>query len=134
VQYRVYGPPYIADKLREAFSTASIREAAEQFLERRNSFLAGGSWVANSYERAGKLAAFAHNWPSAGGADYYSDYGHVSNPSGACAWLPRDRDGQLYLRFADGQLVRTRQDWAEFYAVGGAHGPGATTRFVSAWR
>lgn len=136
VQYRVYGPPYTQAKLKEAFSTRSLKDAAQDFLGRRDAFLTK-AWVkaqADPYAAAGKCAAFAHNWPTAGGADYYAEYGHVSNPGGACSWLPRDRNGLLYIRFPDGVLVQTRQEWAEFYAIGGKHGAGKVTRFVTAWK
>lgn len=138
-QYRVYGPPYayqLAEtgaSLRDAFGAICVRMAAEQFLARRAVFLSTGAWSEGHVERAGRLAAFAHNWPTAGGADYYSQHGHVLNPNGACSWLPRDKSGNLIVRFPDGKLVVTRQDWAEFYAMGGVHGEGAVTRFVTSW-
>lgn len=138
-QYRVYGPPYATSgtpengvTLSTAFSPGSITLAAADFLGRRDLFL-NKPWVGRSIERASRVAAFAHNWPYQGGADYYAVYGHVQNPDGACSWLPRDKDGNLVCRFPDGVLVRTRQDWAEFYAMSGEHGEGMVTRFVESW-
>jgi hypothetical protein len=142
VQFRCYGPPYDMTAMEEAFSLRSIRIALvgddehPGFIPRRDGFLSK-AWVAkqtDKYAAAGKVAALAHNWPSQGGADYYALYGHVYNPTGACSWLPRDKNGDLYIRFPDGVLVQTRQDWAEFYAIGGKHGPGMVTRYVTAWK
>lgn len=139
-QYRVYGPPFMVDgsaddgaTLTEAFGATCVRRAAEELLQRRAAFFKNGAWSRGNAERAGRLAAFAHNWPHQGGADYYAEHGTVSNPNGACTWLPRDRNGNLIVRFPDGTLVRTRQDWAEFYAMSGKHGEGAVTRFVTSW-
>jgi hypothetical protein len=115
-----------------AFHPASIKLAAAAVIERRSTFL-NGSWVNGNMERAGRLAALAHNWPTEGGADYYANNGHVQNPTGICTWLPRDKAGNLVCRFPDGLLVQTRQDWADYYAMGGRHGEGQTTRFVTSW-
>lgn len=131
-QRRVYGPPFSVAAMKNAFGWQSLRQAASELLYRRNAFLTG-AWVAGDKERAGRLACFAHNWPSAGGADYYADHGHVYNPYGLCSWLPRNKLGQLYITFPDGTLVRTRQDWAEFLAMGGVHGEGKYARWVVSW-
>lgn len=138
-QYRVYGPPYAVREapakgvtMMTAFSPSSIAMSATDLLLRRKDFLQQ-PWSAGNMERASRLAAFAHNWPHQGGADYYAVYGHVQNPTGLCSWLPRDSNGNLIVRFPDGVLVRTRQDWAEFYAMGGKHGEGMLTRFVGSW-
>ena len=129
-QRRVY-TPFTQAALKLAFGWQGLRQSASELLARRNSFL-GLPWVGSSRERAGRLALFAHNWPHVGGADYYAQHGHVSNPNGACAWLPRTKLGLLYLKFPDGALVKTRQDWAEFLAMGGIHGEGKYARYVSA--
>jgi len=130
-QYRVYGPPYAqgeADKgasLTEAFGQACVRMAAKDFLLRRDSFLRSGAWSTGRHERSGRLAALAHNWPA--GAAYYADHGHAPNPGALATWVP------VGLRFPDGAPVRTRQEWCEFYAMGGVHGEGRTTRYVTSW-
>lgn len=132
-QRRVFGPPYSVEKLEEAFGPICVRLSADEYLERRKAFFDAGAWSKGNIERASRLAAFAHNWPHQGGADFYADNGHVSNPTGIATWLPRDRNGDLIVRFPDGWLVQTRQEWAEFYAMGGIHGPGQVTRFVTSW-
>lgn len=136
-QYRVYGPPYAVREaiegasMWEAFGPFCVRKAADDFLERRASFLREGAWSKGNPERAGRCAALGHNWPA--GALFYSQHGSVSSPNAPATWLPRDRDGNLIVRFPDGVLVTTRQEWAEFYAMGGRHGEGTVTRFVTSW-
>lgn len=131
-QRRVYGPPYNFDALKAAFGPKSLDRAATELRDRKAAFL-DEPWVNRNSERAARLAAFAHNWPHAGGADYYAQHGHVQNPDGACTWLPRDRDGKLYVKFPNGVLVKTRQDWAEFLAMGGRHGESRYCRYVTVW-
>jgi hypothetical protein len=130
-QYRCYGPPYDFSALLAAFNPAtSALRAARDLKNAKEKFHKLNSSL--SQEVLWKLAAFAHNWPTQGGADYYAIHGHVQDPTAACTWLPR-KAGKLFVTFPDGTLVRTRQDWAEFYAMGGPHGPGMTTRFVRTW-
>lgn len=131
-QRRVYGPPYALDALKAAFGPRAIDRAATELRDRKAAFM-GDAWVNRNAERAARLAAFAHNWPHAGGADYYAQHGHVYNPTGECSWLPRNSAGQLYIKFPDGVLVKTRQDWAEFLAMGGRHGESRYCRYVTVW-
>ena len=126
MQLRCYGPPYRQGALWQAFSPLmALRKASGDFISRRNSFLKR-AWVAGSHERAGRVAVLGHNWPS--GADYYADHGHAPSPDAPAPWVPAG------VRFPDGTPVTTRQDWAEFYAVGGKHGEGRITQFVTDWR
>lgn len=136
VQYHVPGPPFDQAALKAAFSIVSVKRAAQEFMERRDLFLSE-AWVRKQpdrYEAAGLVAAFAHNWPTQGGADYYAVYGHVQNPDRPCSWVPRNRDGSIAVHFPDGAPVVTRGDWAAWYAIGGPHGPGLITAYVTAWR
>lgn len=131
-QRRVYGPPFSHQALKDAFGVRAITRAVEEVKSRINFFVVD-PWVKGIRERAGRLAVFAHNWPYQGGADYYAIHGHVSNPNGSCSWLPRNSRGQLYVKFPDGALVVTRQDWAEFIAMGGKHGESRYCRYVTSW-
>jgi hypothetical protein len=62
-------------------------------------------------EYAWRLAALAHNWPSA--ADTLSKGGTLSTTREA-TWVPAS------VRFDDGADVYSWRDWAEFYALGSA--------------
>lgn len=124
-QWRVEGPPYSLDGLREAFSPQRAGlMAAQAFLDRRAGFL-GRSWVGASKERAGRCALLAHNWPA--GAASQARYGWVPSPTSVASWVP------LGVRFPDGAYVTTRQQWAEFYALGGPHGSGVIASSVKDW-
>jgi hypothetical protein len=129
-QLRVFGPPFVEGLLRAAFRPVdSGLTAADAFLSRRTS-LAGKAWTGGSRERAGRCALMAHNWPTAGGADYIAEHGRCSNPDGKCTWLPRDVAGVSLVHFTDGSRVETRWDWCQFYAMGGAHGEASLARGV----
>lgn len=130
VQRRVYGPPYGLDALRTAFDPEVAAAAALTDLRGRARGFASG---AAPGEREWRLGAMAHNWPSAGGADYIAVHGKCSSPNESCSWLPRNAKGALYIRFPDGALVQTRWDWCQFYALGGVHGEGMVTRYVTRW-
>lgn len=131
VQQRVYGPPYGSSALRTAFDPELAAAGSLAVLtDRARGFAAKGKQPG---EREWRLAAMAHNWPTAGGADYIALHGKCSQPDSPCAWLPRDKSGQLYIKFDDGTLVRTRWDWCCFYAMGGPHGEGKVTRYVTKW-
>jgi hypothetical protein len=113
-QLRVYGPAYSRTKLEQAFCpVCSGGEAMRAFLKRRDGFL-GRAWVGQSMERAGRCALLAHNWPA--GADFWSRTGHTSSPARLASWVPAG------VKFPDGAPVRTWDEWAAFYAMGGPHG------------
>jgi hypothetical protein len=129
MQYRVYGPPYDAARLRFAFDAqAAMTSAARDFLATADR-LARNTWVMRQGDRrsewAKRLAVLAHNWPVA--AQAWSFNGTCSNPNGLAIWAPTSA------RFPDGAPVLTRRDWCEFYALGGPHGEGAITKYVRAW-
>lgn len=130
MQYRVFGPPYDRRKLEIAFDPVeSMLEAAGDFLARTVT-LGKGSWVSSQLrslrpELAKRLAVLAHNWPA--GALDYAARGSVNNPTGIATWVAAGT------KFPDGTAVTTRGQWAEFYAMGGRHGEGAITKYVTDW-
>lgn len=131
VQLRCYGPPFNSDAIKTAFSVVgSCEHAAALVVDQRDGFLTF-SWAKGSRERAGRCAALAHNWPA--GASHYAEHGQAPTPAGKCTWVPRDSSGRSLVHFPDGLPVETRQDWCEFYALGGPHGEGQASRFVTAW-
>jgi peptidoglycan hydrolase-like protein with peptidoglycan-binding domain len=133
VQRRVLGPPFDAAALRNAFDTRlQLTRIAEEWQTRRNAFLQL-AWAHDNYERAGRCAALAHNWPD--GAEQMAKNGTVDNPRQKATWIPRDENGISLVHFPDGTLVDTRGQWCEFY-VGFAerHGPGMVGRYVTDWR
>jgi hypothetical protein len=89
--------------------------------------------VAQRKEMALRIALMAHNWPEAGGASFIAVHGKCSNPDAPCTWLPRDKNGNLVVRFPDGKLVQTRWEWCQFYAFGGPHGEARMTKYVEGW-
>jgi hypothetical protein len=109
VQIRVLGPPYDADV----------------FLQRRDTLGRLPTARARGAEFTDRCAALAWNWPFA--ADQYARNGGLPDPGRIADWVPA---GAL---FPDGAHVRTWKDWAEFYAIGGRHGDGRVTRFVTSW-
>lgn len=124
VQRRVY-TPYSISALKSAFSPlVAAQDALRSFDARRDEYL-GQGWVGTSNERAGRCAALAHNWPA--GALSQAKYGHVPSPDTLATWVPQG------VRFPDGAPVRTRQEWGQFYALGGPHGEGHVTYFVTSW-
>lgn len=135
VQRRASGPPFDPAVLKGAFDPVAACDwaATDQyhgFIPTRDKFLAR-AWAKGNRERAGRCAALNHNWPA--GATYYADHGYAPSPSSLCTWVPRDDAGRSLVHFTDGTRVETRQDWCEFYALGGKHGEGQAARFVTAW-
>lgn len=135
VQRRVIGPPFSQSALKGAFSPVaacewSVTDPDHGFIPTRDRLMLK-TWAKGNRERAGRCAALNHNWPA--GAAYYAEHGHAPSPTLACSWLPRNADGTSRVRFPDGARVETRQDWCEFYALGGKHGEGQASRFVTAW-
>lgn len=130
-QMRCYGPPFDQAALKTAFSPLdSCDRALTVLIDQRDGFISH-TWAKGSRERAGRCAALAHNWPA--GASYYAEHGHAPDAQAKCTWVPRDANGVSRVRFPDGAAVETRQDWCEFYALGGRHGEGAASRFVTSW-
>lgn len=146
MQHRVYDP-YIHSALEDAFyAPVAIMDACHDLRDRAygNPKRAGfPGFMTSPYvlslpkakrkEAALRLALMAHNWPAAGGASYIAIHGKCSNPDGACSWLPRDKRGNLVVKFPDGKLVQTRWEWCQFYAFGGAHGAARMTKYVEGW-
>jgi hypothetical protein len=107
MQIRVY-EPYVFDALAQAFDPyAAMHEAADRFDVAKNKYLTYG-WTRNSRVRSEKCALFSHNWPV--GANDIAFDGQIYNPDGIAAWVP---DG---VKMLDGTPVRTRKEWAQFYA------------------
>jgi hypothetical protein len=123
IQRRVYGPPYDAHTLRLAYAPAAALDSAAMELEARAQTFRG---YGRSVERCWRLAALAHNWPWAAGQ--LARHGALPSPDDPAPWVPNG------LRFPDGVLVHTRAQWCEFYALGGRHGEGRATRYVTDWQ
>lgn len=131
-QFRCY-TPFQLDSLRLAFSPrdAGIK-AMRAFVTLRDSFL-GKPWVGKSIERASRCAIMAHNWPTAGGADYIAVNGKCFNPDALCSWVQR-KDGVSLVKFPDGTRVETRWQWCCFYAgFDRTHGQGPIPSAVTSW-
>lgn len=125
MQIRVYGPPYDQAKLRAAYAPgAAMQQTADSWEERYNLYRTY-TFSRSRVEHAKRCAALAHNWPYA--AEQYAKFGKLPNPNNVATWVPSG------LKFSDGVPVRTWKDWAEFYAMGGVHGEGAVTRYVTDW-
>jgi peptidoglycan hydrolase-like protein with peptidoglycan-binding domain len=125
MQWRVYGPPYDIDDLRSRFDPlGAMNDTAVVFLQRVEQFR-NGRWVAGREDRAKRCAVMAHNWPV--GAASIAATGTCSSPSSPCTWVAAGT------KFPDGTPVRTRWEWCQFYAMGGAHGEGSITRYVTDW-
>jgi hypothetical protein len=123
VQRRVYGPPFGFEALKAAYAPrTAMQNAAEEFVERIRTF--GALPYAKAVPGwAVRCAALAHNWPYAAGQ--YARYGRLPAPTRIATWVPAGT------RFADGTPVRTWDDWARFYALGGSHGAGRVTRYLA---
>lgn len=126
VQIRVYGPPYDRKALEVAYSPRRVMlAAANDFLDRYRRFRTFPHAELRGREYALRCAALAHNWPYA--AEQLARYGRIPNPGGAAGWVPPS------VRFPDGTPVRTRLEWCQFYAMGGPHGEGTVTKYVTSW-
>lgn len=105
-QRRVYGPPFNTAAVIAAFDPqANVNRAVADLHNREAIFRAR----VGKGERAWRLAALAHNWPS--GADTLSRGGSLSTTRTA-SWVPAG------VKFTDGAPVRTWAEWAQFYAMG----------------
>jgi hypothetical protein len=126
MQVRVYGPPYGPRELRYAFAPgAAMERTAADVLERYAQYRRMTYASRRPREFAMRCAALAHNWPYA--AEQYARNGGLPNPYRIASWVPEG------VKFPDGYPVRTWKDWAEFYAMGGAHGEGRVTQYVRDW-
>lgn len=128
MQFRCYGPPFDKAPMQMAFDPLSAMLAAADSFSARAEFFAGQPGVKgrrDAIEFAKRLAVLAHNWP-AGAADIARD-GVLTRPGDPATWVASGT------RFPDGHMVTTRIDWCEFYSLGGAHGEGRMTRYVTDW-
>lgn len=129
MQIRAYGPPFERAVLRTAFDPGeAMRHSAQQLITRAQEFEIA-AWVrrqgAGRREWSLRCAVLAHNWPA--GAAAVARTGTCSSPDAPASWVPAGA------RFPDGAPVRTRREWCQFYALGGPHGDGAITRYVTGW-
>jgi hypothetical protein len=128
MQYRVYGPPYDLEAMRSAFNPVqAMLRAGTDFLARTEAFTAYAAVRnhAKPQEFAKRLAVLAHNWP-AGALDLAKD-GLLSRPNDLATWVPSGA------KFPDGTAVKTRLQWAQFYALGGIHGEAVIAKYVKEW-
>lgn len=126
MQIRVYGPPYSQERLRYAFAPgAAFVFTANQLLDRYESYRRMAYAAKGGQEFSLRCASLAHNWPFA--AEQYARFGKLPNPDRRATWVPEG------VKFPDGAPVITWKDWAQFYAMGGIHGEGRVTRYVTNW-
>jgi hypothetical protein len=130
MQYRVFGPPYSAGRMEFAFDgLAAMKSAGQEFLDRYRVFSKGayvlGRPAAQRTELAKRIAIMAHNWPA--GAQSIAGKGTCSSPTAPATWVAAST------KFPDGAPVRTRQEWCEFYAMGGRHGEASIPKYVKSW-
>jgi Putative peptidoglycan binding domain len=126
VQIRVYGPPYDVGAMKSAYAPAgALDKVAADFLTRTDTYRAMAYAARHPAEFAQRCAALAWNWPFA--AEQYAKFGGLPDPNKVASWVP---DG---IKFPDGAFVVTWRDWAQFYAMGGPHGEGRVTRYVTSW-
>jgi hypothetical protein len=104
MQYRVFGPPYSAGRMEFAFDGLAAMKSAGL---------------------AKRIAIMAHNWPA--GAQSIAGKGTCSSPTAPATWVAAST------KFPDGAPVRTRQEWCEFYAMGGRHGEASIPKYVKSW-
>lgn len=128
MQYRVYGPPYSYERMLMAFDPGEAMSQAGHEFEVRTASFWSAAWVLKQPHRpeaAKRCAILAHNWPA--GARAIADHGVCSNPDSLATWVP---DGVI---FPDGAPVRTRMEWARYYAMGSVHGEAAIPKYVTNW-
>lgn len=131
MQYRVYvqiDGSYAFTDLLDAFSPESAMfRAGQDFLTRADAFYAaaGVKGRADRTEFSKRLAVLAHNWPS-GASDIAKD-GKLTNPDGVASWVPAG------VKFPDGQIVNTRWEWCQFYALGRGSWNGSIPKYVTDW-
>lgn len=129
VQIRCIGPPFSQSALRLAYDPImAMGRVAASFLDQTVAFSQQAYSKAQPLEWAMRCAALSWNWPWA--ANQYAIAGKLPNPSRDATWAVVN--GQR-IKFPDGAPVLTYDDWARFYALGGRHGEGRVTRFVTKW-
>ena len=116
VQIRCYENPegtYSLSDLQLAFSPYdAMLWAAGRFNEAKSHYLTYG-WCRNNRVRAEKCALLYHNWPV--GANDIAFEGILSNADKDATWALKNGTTP-YIKFLDGEFVKTRRDWANFYA------------------
>lgn len=116
VQMRCYengDGSYVLADLQLAFSPYdAMLWAADRFLAAKDHYLTYG-WTRNNRIRAEKCALLYHNWPV--GANDIAFEGRLNSPLADATWALKDGTTP-YIKFLDGSFVRTREDWANFYA------------------
>ena len=105
-QRRVYGPPFKAAEVQAAMDPFSNIERSVRTLY--DAYKLYSSRLGTG-EYAWRVAALAHNWPSA--ADQLSR-GQTLSTTRTATWAPPGT------KFTDGAPVVSWRDWAEFYAIG----------------
>lgn len=136
MQRRVLGPAYSLDLLKEAFAPGpAIRKSLDELGARAEVFMRSPGVtrlpVPARPEYALRLAVLAHNWPWAAGQ--LADDNALSTTRDA-TWATYVEGGVVKrVKFPDGEPVMTYRDWAEFYALGGRHGPARMTKYVKEW-
>ena len=129
VQIRCAGPPFFEGTMRIAYDpTIAMDQVAVAFLGRTHRFSQFSYASQRPKEWAMRCAALAWNWPWA--AEQFATKGKLPNPSLDATWAVV---GGQRIKFPDGAPVMTYDDWARFYALGGKHGEGRVTRFVTDW-
>lgn len=129
MQLRCLGAPYATADLIRAFDPYKAMRFAGAVIASRAKDFRDDAWVSRQGARRGewamRMAVLAHNWPA--GAQAWAVSGACSSPDAIATWVPAGT------RFDDGTPVRTRREWCQFYALGGPHGPGRITRYVTDW-
>lgn len=128
IQRRVVGPPFDLAALKAAYDpSGSLAKALEELAQRAAAYrdAPGVRTRPDRGEYAYRLALLAHNWPWAAGE---LAAGRALSTTKEATWATA-----IGVRFPDGQRVFSYRDWAEFYALGGSHGPARMARFVTAW-
>jgi len=102
VQWRVYGPPYSIDAMKEAFDPLSaFTYAARSFTSRISQYKLNNP-TGLALHRIIEAAVLAHNWPA--GASQVMKYGHVLNPDDPALWTVKPGGGHY-----------TRGEWSYVY-------------------
>lgn len=129
MQVRCFGPPYDGEILQLAYDPSrAMSLTGKTFIDRIEFYTKLPFASKNSLEWTMRCAALAWNWPWA--AEQFASRGVLPDPSRNATWAVIN--GQR-IKFPDGAPVVTYDDWARFYALGGPHGEGRVTRYVTKW-